>query len=227
MTYSCLLYGVSPAHIPALESFAAELEAALEAGLDVFQLRLKDADDAQIRASIERLMPLCHALEVPFILNDRVDLVAEYGCDGVHLGQEDLEAMPLAKARALVGDQAVIGVSAHASRHLAMDAGDSGADYVAFGAFFPTTSKPQAKVERWGVPEIGILTLWSEASTVPCVAIGGVTPQNCAPLVAAGADFIGAITNLWQHPQGASKAVEDYQRAIETGLEARAMKNQP
>lgn len=220
---SCLLYGVSPARIDDLDAFAKELDAALEAGLGVFQLRLKDASEAQVRAGIERLMPICHAHEVPFVLNDDVALAAEYGCDGVHLGQEDLENMPLDKARALLNAETIIGVTAHASRDLAMEAGEQGADYVAFGAFFPTTSKPQSKIEKWGVPGPEILTLWSDASTIPCVAIGGLTPENCVPLVAAGADFIAAITSLWNHPQGAAAGVAAFLSAIEQGLQQRPM----
>lgn len=218
---SCLLYGVSPARIDDLDAFSDALNAALEEGLGVFQLRLKEGSETQIRAGIERFMPLCHAQEVPFILNDAVALAAEYGCDGVHLGQEDLENMSIAEARALLGEAPIIGITAHASLDLAMEAGEQGADYVAFGAFFPTTSKPQSKIEKWGVPQPEILSLWSDASTVPCVAIGGLTPENAVPLVAAGADFIAAITSLWNHPQGAAVGVAAFLAAIEQGLQQR------
>ncbi len=220
VTDSCLLYGVSPAHIADMDAFAVQLDAALAAGMGVFQLRLKEASEAEIRAGIERLMPICHAHQIPFILNDRVDLAAEYGCDGVHLGQEDLISVPLRRARAMMGE-AIIGVTCHASRDLAMESGEAEADYVAFGAFYPTTSKPAEKLQKWGTPEPEILTLWSGASTIPCVAIGGITPENCGPLVAAGADFVAAITAIWQHPQGAAVGVEVFLAAIEAGLTSR------
>ena len=218
---SCVLYGVSPPRIADIGAFADTLEAALAAGLGVFQLRLKEASDDEIRAATARLLPLCHAHRIPFILNDRPRIAADMGCDGVHLGQEDLESMPLARARGIVGEQAVIGITAHASSHLAMEAGEAGADYVAFGAFFATTSKPQEKIEKWGVPDLSIIEQWTAFSTVPCVAIGGVTQENCVPLVAAGADFIAAITSIWNHPQGAGAAVQAFQKKIEEGLAQR------
>lgn len=211
---NCRLYLISPPVIE-LDRFAVQLEAAFSGG-DVasFQLRLKDAGDDQIIAAAKKLLPLCHKREVAFILNDRPDLVARLGADGVHLGQEDLEIMPIEKARQIVGEQAVIGVSAHASRHLAMEAGEQGADYVAFGAFFPTQSKPAEKIEKWGVPDLELVEWWSTYTVLPCVAIGGMTPANCAPLVASGADFIAAITAVWNHPKGPAEAVAEFNRAI-------------
>src|SRR5690606_13961458 len=166
-----------------LDTFAGQLREALGAGdVACFQLRLKEVDDDDIREAVRTLMPIAHERDVAFILNDRPDLAAELGCDGVHVGQEDT---PYAEARRLVGPDAIVGVTCKASRHLAMVAGEAGADYVAFGAFFPSTTK---EVTTPADPEI--LRWWSELMTVRCVAIGGITAENCAPLVEAGADFL-------------------------------------
>jgi thiamine-phosphate pyrophosphorylase len=199
-----------------LPEFAKTLEAALKAGdVGAFQLRLKEVDDAAIRAAVRALLPICRAQNVAFILNDRVDLAAELEVDGVHLGQEDMTPQA---ARTMLGSQKVIGVSCHDSSHLAMEAGENGADYVAFGAFFPTKSKSPEKLAKYGTPKPEMIDWWSTYTIVPCVAIGGMTPQNCAPLVAAGADFIAAITAIWEHPKGAAAAVQEFNRAIKAGL---------
>ncbi len=214
MPEACQLYLVSP---PALDpaAFAPRLKEALSAGgAGAFQLRLKDAADEQIVAAAKALLPVCHAHQAAFILNDRPDLAARLGADGVHLGQEDLAQWPLARIRALLGENAVIGVTCHASRHLAMEAGEAGADYVAFGAFYPTTSKPKEKLEKWGTPTPDILADWSTYTVLPCVAIGGITPANCAPLVKAGADFLAVITAVWEHPGGPGAAAEEFRRMI-------------
>jgi thiamine-phosphate pyrophosphorylase len=211
---NCRLYLISPPAIE-LDAFVVQLEEALSGGdVGSFQLRLKDASDEQIIAATQKLLPIVRHADAAFILNDRCDLAAKLGADGVHLGQEDLETMPISKARAIVGDEAVIGISAHASKHLAMEAGEQGADYVAFGAFYPTQSKPMEKLEKWGTPTPDIVEWWSTYTVLPCVAIGGMTPANCAPLVAAGADFIAAITAVWNHPKGPAQAVAEFNRAI-------------
>lgn len=217
--YLCRLYLVSPPKID-LAAFARELEAALSAGdVGAFQLRLKEANDDDIRAAVRVLMPIAHAHNVAFILNDRVDLTKELGCDGVHLGQDDI---PLAEARKILGEGRAIGVSCHDSRHLAMEAGEGGADYVAFGAYFPTQSKSPEKLARYGTPTPDLLPSWAALTTVPCVAIGGLTPQNCVELVTQGADFIAAITAVWSHPEGPAAAVKEFNAAIKQGLKARA-----
>jgi thiamine-phosphate pyrophosphorylase len=151
---------------------------------------------------------------VPLILNDRPDLAARFGCDGVHVGQEDA---PYAEARRAVGPERIVGVTCHDSRHLAMDASEAGADYVAFGAFFPTTTK-DAKTHA----NIEILEIWQEVMVTPCVAIGGITPANCRPLVAAGADFIAAASAVWTHPEGPGAAVAAFNAEIAAGLAERA-----
>ncbi len=203
----CRLYLITP---PSLDpaSFGAALAAALEAGdIGAVQLRLKQADDDEVRRAVDSLLPVADAYGVEFILNDRADLAAETGCDGVHLGQEDGS---FEDARRLLGPSAVIGVTCHDSRDLALAAGERGADYVAFGAFFPTETKRAKTRAR---PEI--LEWWSEVTIVPCVAIGGITPENCAPLVAAGADFLAVVSAVWEHPEGPAAAVRAFDEAIE------------
>jgi thiamine-phosphate pyrophosphorylase len=203
---SCRLYVVTP---PALEpaAFADRLAAALDAGdVACVQLRLKDVDDDAIRRAVERLLPVTAARDVALVLNDRPDLAAATGCDGVHVGQQDAS---YETARAALGPQAIVGVTCHASPHLAMEAGEQGADYVAFGAFFPSTSK-EAKHQA----SIDIVRWWSTIMTVPCVAIGGITATNCAPLVEAGADFLAVIGAVWSHPEGPAAGVRAMNAAI-------------
>lgn len=214
MTKTCL-YLISPPSID-LPNFREQLKDALNGGdVGAFQLRLKDADDKAILKAAEALLPICRERGVAFILNDRPDLAVTCDADGVHLGVDD---MPIKEARKIIGSERIIGSSAHASKHLAMVAGEQGADYVAFGAFYPTNSKPKEKVEKWGVPTPGILSWWQEIMLLPCVAIGGITPANCPPLVKAGADFIAAITSVWSHEKGPGKAVEEFNKAIERTL---------
>lgn len=220
--HPCRLYLVSPPQIEP-DDFAVQLREALQGGdVGAFQLRLKDAPDAEIYAAARALIPLCREKGVAFILNDRPDIAAEVLADGVHLGQEDLKAWPLEKVQKLMGDDAVVGISCHDSSHLAMKAGEAGADYVAFGAFFPTTSKSPEALAKYGTPKPDMLKWWFDYTVVPCVAIGGITPQNCGPLVTAGADFIAAITAIWSHPQGPKAAVAEFNEAIRLALKQRA-----
>jgi thiamine-phosphate pyrophosphorylase len=219
LIYPCRLYIVSPPEI-VLDAFAKTLEAVLDAGdVGAFQLRLKDATDKEIREAVRVLMPICRARGTAFILNDRVDIAAEMEVDGVHLGQED---MPVEEARRILGKERVIGVSCHDSSHLAMEAGDHGADYVAFGAFYPTKSKTPENLAKYGTPTKDILEWWTTYTLLPCVAIGGMQPQNCGPLVEAGADFIAAITSVWEHPKGAEEAVKEFNQAIKKALKRQA-----
>lgn len=227
----CLLYLISPPAIADMRAFAEDLDAALSVGgVGAFQLRLKReentrrtspadvspltlpaAEDGVILDAAEVLLPICRKHGVAFLINDSPRLAAEAGADGAHLGQEDGS---VATARKTLGEDAVIGVSCHASKHLAMEAGEQGADYVAFGAFFPTASKSEAARTHWGTPTPELLAWWSAWTTVPCVAIGGVTPENCAPLVRAGADFLAALSAIWNYPQGPAAAVRDFHAAI-------------
>ena len=198
----CQLYLVSPAAIDV--GFADRLKAALDGGpVAAFQLRLKDASDDEVLRAAEALMPVCASSEVAFILNDRMDLAKACGADGVHLGQGDGDAR---EARALLGPQAQIGVTCHDSRHLAMEAGEAGADYVAFGAFFPTSTK-----ETSHRPDPSILSWWTRIFELPCVAIGGIAPDNARPLVEAGADFLAVSSAVWNadDPAAAVAAFRD------------------
>jgi thiamine-phosphate pyrophosphorylase len=175
------------------------------------QLRLKDADDDALRRACDLLRPVAHDRGVAFILNDRPDLVAETGCDGAHIGSDD---MPYAEARRHIGPDAILGVSCYDSRHRAMAAAEAGADYVAFGAFYPTLTK-----EPRGRPTPDLLTDWQVAVTVPCVAIGGIKIDNCAPLVRAGADFLAVVTAIWDHVDGPGAAVAAFNAAIAGALQ--------
>jgi thiamine-phosphate pyrophosphorylase len=198
----CRLYLVSPPRI-SVANFITPLREALDGG-DVasFQLRLKDVDDDAIRRATDLLRPILQANGTAFILNDRPDLAAELGCDGVHVGQEDAS---YAEARAAVGPFAIVGVTCHDSRHLAMEAAEAGADYVAFGAFFPTWTKaPKTKAD------LELLRWWSELMVVPCVAIGGITVANASTLVEAGADFLAVSAGVWEYPEGPEAAVKAF-----------------
>jgi thiamine-phosphate pyrophosphorylase len=200
------LYLITPPAF-ALPAFSDRLAEALDAGdVACVQLRLKDADDDTIRHAADTLRPVAQDRGVAFLMNDRPDLALATGCDGVHIGQQDSS---YEEARRILGLGRIIGVTCHASRHLAIEAADAGADYVAFGAFFSSASK---EARHRADPEI--LRWWSELMTVPCVAIGGITPENCPPLVAAGADFLAVIAAVWDHPQGPGAAVKAFAKAI-------------
>ncbi|HEY8874607.1 MAG TPA: thiamine phosphate synthase [Stellaceae bacterium] len=197
------LYLITP---PALDPdrFAKDLEEAL-AGGDVacLQLRLKEVDDSVVRRATRILQPIAQAHGVAFIMNDRPDLAAELDCDGVHVGEEDA---PYAEARRLLGPERIVGVTCGDSRDRAIVAADAGADYVAFGAFFPSMTKAGAKFRA--TPEV--LRDWSETTIVPCCAIGGISQENCPPLVEAGADFLAVIGAIWSYPEGPRAAVRDF-----------------
>jgi thiamine-phosphate pyrophosphorylase len=216
---ACRLYLVTPNELSTgaitVEAFADQLAGAMSGGdVACVQLRLKDMDDAAFLRAARRLRPIVQDQGAAFLINDRPRIAAESGADGVHIGQGDA---PYAEARRLVGDEAVVGVTCHDSRHLAMVAAEAGADYVAFGAFYPTTTKENPK----GQPSPEILEWWSEIMTVPCVAIGGITADNCGALVAAGADFIAVASAVWKHPEGPAAGVAAMNRAIAEGLKSR------
>ena len=193
-TPTCQLYLISPLEVGG--DFPARLERALAAGpVAAFQYRVKGLDQHEAARLAAPLLEICAAREVAFIVNDDVALAKRLGADGVHLGQGDGDVR---EARELLGREAQIGVTCHASRHLAMEAGDAGADYVAFGAFFPSTTK--ASEHR---PEPELIEWWSGIFELPCVAIGGITPANCGPLVAAGADFLAVSGSIWSGDEAA------------------------
>lgn len=195
------LYLISPPRIGS--DFADALARALDAGpVACFQLRLKETGPDEVRRAIDVLRPVVQSREVAFLLNDDPQIAVETGCDGAHLGQDDLAAHGgLARVRRVL-DGLSFGVTCHDSRHLAMEAAEAGADYVAFGAFFPTgTKEPKARA----TPEI--LRWWSELMEVPCVAIGGITAENCAPLVEMGADFLAVSAAVWSCSDGPAAGV--------------------
>lgn len=207
LEHRCRLYLISPAKIDA-GAFARDLKAALSAGdVACFQLRLKGCGDEHIFKASEVLLPVCRKHDVPFLLNDNPGLARDAGADGVHLGQDD---GAVEDARAQLGFDAMIGVTCHNSRHLAFLAGDAGADYVAFGAFFPTKTK---KAEFAAQPDL--LTWWSEVAEIPCLAVGGITPQNCVPLIEAGAHFLAVSSAVWDHPEGPAEAVKAFNALME------------
>jgi thiamine-phosphate pyrophosphorylase len=197
----CRLYLISPPKLSAA-NFLGPLKEALKGG-DVasFQLRLKHVSDDEIRRAVDTLRPVVQANGTAFILNDRPDLAAELGCDGTHVGQEDAS---YGEARRLL-PKGIVGVTCHDSRHLAMEAAEAGADYVAFGAFFPTQTK-----EPKTTADIDLLRWWGEMMVVPCVAIGGITVQNAPALIAAGADFLAVAAGVWEHADGPQEAVRQF-----------------
>ena len=200
MTHRCRLYLITPPVIDDATAFATLLEQALDAGdVAAIQVRLKDVSEAHLAEVTKAVLAVGQDYEVAVLLNDSPELAAKFGCDGVHIGQSD---GTLKDARKIMGPDAMIGVTCHDSRHLAMEASEGGADYVAFGAFFPTQTKDtdfQAELED--------LTIWQESMMTPCVAIGGITVDNCDAVVEAGADFIAVCGGIWNHPDGPAAAV--------------------
>lgn len=201
----CRLYLITPARLDP-QAFRDSLAAALDAGdVACVQLRLKNASEDDIARATEALMPIAAARDVAFLLNDNAALAVKLGCDGAHLGQGDGNH---AEARRLLAGR-ILGITCHASRHLAMEAGDLGADYVAFGAFYPTETKETA---HRATPDI--LAWWDDIFEIPSVAIGGITADNCAPLVQAGADFLAVIGAVWNHPNGPARGISAMNAAI-------------
>jgi thiamine-phosphate pyrophosphorylase len=201
----CQLYLVSPLDVNG--NFPERLREAISGGgVAAFQFRVKDVDQHQAARLAEPLQSICAEHDVAFIVNDSISLAKRLGADGVHLGQGDGDPK---EARAALGSSAQIGVTCHDSRHLAMEAGEAGADYVAFGAFFPTATK-----ETFHRPDPSILGWWSALFEIPCVAIGGITPENGRVLVEAGADFLAVSNAVWSHPEGPAAAVKAFQQVL-------------
>ena len=211
---SCRLYLITPPRLDDLTAFGRQLAQALDAGeVGALQLRLKDMPEDIIEAAARMIRPMTAARDIPLILNDSPELAVRFGCDGVHVGQDDASC---AEARRVVGPDRIVGVTCHDSRHLAMDAAEAGADYVAFGAFFDTATK--AAPTR-ADPEI--LEIWQEVMLTPCVAIGGITVDNCRGLVTAGADFIAVSAGVWSYALGPAAAVAAFNDEIGRGLAER------
>jgi len=210
----CRLYLITPPRLDDLAAFARVFAHALDAGdVAALQIRLKDAADDIVAAGVDALMPIAAARDVAVILNDRPDLAARLGCDGVHIGQDDA---PLAEARRIVGPGRMVGVTCHDSLHLAMEAAEGGADYVAFGAFFPTTTK--AAPTR---ADPQLLTGWQADIVVPCVAIGGITVPTARELARAGADFLAVSAGVWSYGDGPAAAVAAFNVEIAKGVAER------
>ena len=202
----CRTYLITPEKFDLLP-FADLLAAALDAGdVAAVQLRIKDVSDSVWKRTIDVLRPVTQARNVAFLLNDRADLVVQTGCDGAHVGQDDI---PAKEARRMMGPDLMLGVTCKGSRDLAMTAGEDGADYVAFGAFYPSTTKT---VTNQVDPDI--LRWWSDLMEIPSCAIGGITPENCAPLVQAGTDFLAVVGCVWNHPDGPAAGVKALNAAI-------------
>ncbi len=199
----CQLYLISPLEVGG--DFPERLARALDAGpVAAFQFRIKGVDEHEAVRLAEPLQAICAARDVAFIVNDSISLAKRLGADGVHLGQDDGDVKD---ARERLGRDVQIGVTCHASRHLAMEAGEAGADYVAFGAFFPTTTK-----DTEHRAELDTLTWWQGIFELPCVAIGGITPDNCRPLVEAGADFLAVSSAVWSGDE--AEAVRAFAKAM-------------
>jgi thiamine-phosphate pyrophosphorylase len=197
----CQLYLISPPDLDG--SFADRLATALDAGpVAAFQFRVKHVDQHEAARLAEPLQRICAERDVAFIVNDSVSLAKRIGADGVHLGQEDGDPR---QARQVLGPGVQIGVTCHDSKHLAMEAGEAGADYVAFGSFYPTMTK-----EVRHRPDPTILGWWTTLFEMPCVAIGGITPDNAAPLIAAGADFLAVSSGVWRAAEGEAEAVRRF-----------------
>jgi len=188
LSTDCQLYLISPLDVGG--EFPARLARALDAGpVAAFQFRVKGVDQHEAARLAAPLQEICAEREVAFVVNDSISLAKRLKADGVHLGQQDGD---IREAREKLGRDVQIGVTCHASRHLAMDAGEAGADYVAFGAFFPSSTKPGEHR-----PELELVEWWSNLFEIPCVAIGGITPENCTPLVDAGVDFLAVSGAVW------------------------------
>ena len=217
---TCRLYAITPPDIAAegrdVSTFVDALKAALDAGdVATLQLRLKDVPDDAVLRACDAMRDLCQSHDVALIMNDRPDLAVKGGCDGVHVGQEDAS---YAEARKTVGPDAIVGVTCYASKHLAMDAAEAGADYVAFGGFFRSTTKT-GTAQRFPTPtDPEIVTWWQQTMTVPVVVIGGITVENSAMLVRAGADFLSVTAGIWSYKDGPAAAVRDFNKAIAAAL---------
>jgi thiamine-phosphate pyrophosphorylase len=206
---SCRLYLITPPVIENPFQWLPVWEQTLDGGdIACVQIRLKGLDDDSLCRAIDVLRPPAQRRGIAVLLNDRPDLAFETGCDGVHIGQSDggYEA-----ARKALGD-GIVGMTCHNSRHLAMEAGEKGADYVAFGAFYPTDTK---ETEFKAEPEI--LEWWSPLFTVPSVAIGGITVDNCQPIIRAGVDFLAVSGGVWNHPEGPAAAVKAFEKRMNEG----------
>ena len=203
----CQLYVITPSNFN-IKKFSRRLLKAFDGGdIAVLQIRLKNSTDDTICEAIETFLPIAKKFNTTVLVNDRPDLAKKTGCDGVHIGQQDCG---YEESRKTVGKDKIVGVTCHDSSHLAMEASERGADYVAFGAFFPTSTKKTIYQ-----PKVDLINSWSETTTIPNVAIGGITQRNCVPLIKAGADFLAVVSSIWNYPSGEEAAVSDFNKLFE------------
>ena len=204
---SCKLYLITPEKFEP-KVFSDQLAATIDVGnVACVQMRMKNTSPDQLAHAIDILRPTVQERNVAFILNDDPNLAVKTGCDGVHVGQSDT---PYEEARAIVGNEAIVGVTCLDSLDLAMRAAEQGADYVAFGAFFSSKTK-----ESKGYPSFSLIDTWNKITIVPCVAIGGIRPENCAPLISSGANFLAVVSAVWEHPSGPVAAIKEFNKVIE------------
>ena len=200
------IYLITPQKID-LDTFSKKFEEALNTGhIGYAQIRLKDCSVEIILDSIQSLLKISKKYEVPLLINDRPDLAKISGTNGVHLGQSDVSAL---EARKILGAKSIIGITCHDSINLACNAANSGANYVAFGAFFKSSSK-----KTNFIAEPSILEWWSKISNTPSVAIGGINQKNFKDLLKKGANYIAAISSIWDHPKGPASAINEYIKEI-------------
>jgi thiamine-phosphate pyrophosphorylase len=190
---NCRLYLVSPAIIEHPSIFAAELRAAFDGGdVAAFLLSLATGDEAAVTRVADTLRPVCQQRDIAFFMAGRPELAVKLDADGVQVPAEDY-----ATAHRLVGRDRQVGVLCPASRHLAMETAEAGADYVAFDAV-----------------EVELIEWWSGLFEVPCVATGEVTLANAKPLIAAGADFLAVRDAVWNHDGGPKEAVAKFNELL-------------
>lgn len=209
--HACRLYLITPPSILDLQAFGECLKKALDTGETLtaaVQVRLKETDDEAIQRTVEHLLPIVQSRHIALILNDRPDLAHATGCDGVHIGQSDAS---YTEARSLVGPDRIVGMTCHDSRHFGIDAAEQGVDYVAFGSFYPTCTK-----EVSSTASVDLLSWWQGMMTTPCVAIGGITPENARPIAEAGADFLAICSGIWEWEEGPEHAVKRLSEELES-----------
>ncbi len=204
--YLTKIYLITPPKIDE-NFFFTSLENVLSTKIvSCLQIRLKNVEDKNIIEICKIVRPICDNYKIPLIINDRLDLVKKCDADGVHLGQEDGS---IKDARKYLGSNFIIGASCYNSKHIAMEAAENGADYVAFGAFFESKTKvPKVKVKK------NIIEDWNFISNIPCVAIGGITPTNCKDLIKAGADHLAVIGSIWNSDKSPEKAIMDFKKIL-------------
>ncbi|HHL43312.1 MAG TPA: thiamine phosphate synthase [Hellea balneolensis] len=198
---TCQIYLITPPSIGDIQAFSRILQTTLAAApIACLQIRIKDRAPEDIINLATEIVPICHAHETLVIMNDDPHLVAPCQADGVHLGQSDMD---IKNAQQLLEDDAIIGITCHNSTSLAIEAAMSDADYVAFGSFFESATKPEARPA-----DLEILQWWRHTTIIPSVAIGGITVDNAEAIIKAGADYIALSSGVWDYAKGPAEAVK-------------------